>query len=133
MFLEQKTRLAGEIHDSLAQSFTGITMQLEMAKEFMTGKDNDALFYIERASDLARFRLAEASCSVLDLQPGVAQDSGLIESLQRLVHRSNIPDRLRCTFRCNRASEETLPLILRQDLLRIPNKRSAMRFVTRSQ
>jgi signal transduction histidine kinase len=31
MFLEEKTRLAGEIHDSLAQSFTGISMQLEMA------------------------------------------------------------------------------------------------------
>jgi PAS domain S-box-containing protein len=119
MFLEEKTRLAGEIHDSLAQSFTVITMQLDMAKEVMTGKDNDALAYIERADDLARFGLAEARRSVLGLQPVVTKDSGLIESLQRLVGRSNIPGRLRCTFRSNRVSDETLPLIVRQDLLRI--------------
>jgi signal transduction histidine kinase len=52
MFLEESTRLAGEIHDSLAQSFTGIMMQLDMVKEVMTGKDNDALGYIEQANDL---------------------------------------------------------------------------------
>ena len=33
--LEERNRLAGEIHDSLAQCFTGITMQLGMAKEVM--------------------------------------------------------------------------------------------------
>jgi len=119
MFLEEETRLAGEIHDSLAQSLAGITMQLDMAKEVMTGKDNDALAYIERANDLARFGLAEARRSVLGLQPVVSKDAGLIESLQRLADRSNISGRLRCTFRCNHASEETLPLIVRQDLLRI--------------
>src|ERR1700752_5433403 len=69
IFLEEKTRLAGEIHDSLAQSFTGITMQLEMAKEVMTGKDNELLSYVERANDLARFGLAEARRTVLSLQP----------------------------------------------------------------
>jgi PAS domain S-box-containing protein len=119
LFLEEKTRLAGEIHDSLAQSFTGISMQLEMAKEVMTDKDNDALAYIERANDLARFGLAEARRSVLSLQPMVIKDADLIESLQMLVERSNIPGRLRCTFRSNLADDESLPVVVRQDLLRI--------------
>jgi PAS domain S-box-containing protein len=119
MLLEEKTRLAGEIHDSLAQSFTGITMQLDMAKEVMTGKDNAARGYIERANDLARFGLAEARLSVLGLQPVVTKNSGLIESLQRLVERSNIPGRLRCAFRSNLANDGPLPLIVQQDLLRI--------------
>lgn len=118
-FLEEKTRLAGEIHDSLAQSFTGITMQLEVAKEVMTGNDNAARGYIERANDLARFGLAEARRSVLGLQPVVTKDSDLIESLQRLVERSNIPGRLRCAFRSNLANDESLPFMVRQDLLRI--------------
>jgi PAS domain S-box-containing protein len=119
MFLEEKTRLAGEIHDSLAQSFTAITMQLDMAKEVMTGKDNAARGYIERANDLARFGFAEARRSVVGLQPVVTKNSGLIESLQRLAERSNIPGRLRCAFRSNLANDETLPLIVQQDLLRI--------------
>jgi two-component system NarL family sensor kinase len=118
-FLEERTRLAGEIHDSLAQSFTGITMQLEMAKEVMTDKDNDALSYVERANDLARFGLAEARRSVLSLQPMIIKDADLIESLQMLVERSNIPGRLRCTFRSNLEGDESLPVVVRQDLLRI--------------
>jgi PAS domain S-box-containing protein len=117
--LEERTRLAGEIHDSLAQSFTAITMQLEMAKEVMTAKDDEAFNYVERANDLARFGLAEARRSVLSLKPMIIKDSGLTESLQMLVERSNIPGRLRCTFRSNLEDDKSLPVVLRQDLLRI--------------
>jgi two-component system NarL family sensor kinase len=117
--LEERTRLAGEIHDSLAQSFTGITMQLEMAKELKTDKDNDAFNFVERANDLARFGLAEARRSVLSLQSMLTKDSGLVESLQILAERSNIAGRLRCTFRSNLQDDESLPAEVRQDLLRI--------------
>jgi PAS domain S-box-containing protein len=119
MFLEEKTRLAGEIHDSLAQSFTGISMQLEMAKEVMTDKDNELVGYVERATDLARFGLAEARRSVFALKPMIIKDSGLIDSLQILAERSNIAGRLRCTFRSNLEDDESLPVVVRQDLLRI--------------
>jgi PAS domain S-box-containing protein len=117
--LEERTRLAGEIHDSLAQSFTGITMQLEMAKELKTDKDDEAFNYVERANDLARFGLAEARRSVMSLQSVIAKDSGLIESLQILAERSNIAGRLRCTFRSNLPDDESVPVGIRQDLLRI--------------
>jgi len=117
--LEERTRLAGEIHDSLAQSFTGITMQLEMAKEVMSAKDDDALSYVERANDLARFGLAEARRSVLSLKPMIIKDSGLIESLQILVERSTIPGRLHSTFRSNLEDDKSLPVVVHQDLLRI--------------
>jgi signal transduction histidine kinase len=73
--------LAGEIHDSLAQSFTGITMQLEMAKEVMTDRDNHTLSYVERANDPARFELTEARRFILSLQPISIKDAGLIFSL----------------------------------------------------
>ena len=47
------------------------------------------------------------------------KDAGLIESLQMLTERSNIPGRLRCTFRSNLEEDESLPVAFRQDLLRI--------------
>jgi signal transduction histidine kinase len=90
-----------------------------MAREVMTDKDNERLGYLERANDLARFGLAEARRSVLTLQPMIIKDGGLIESLQMLVERSNIPGRLRCTFRSNLEDDEILPVVVRQDLLRI--------------
>jgi PAS domain S-box-containing protein len=117
--LEERTRLAGEIHDSLAQSFTGITMQLEMAKELKTDKDDAVFNYLDRANDLARFGLAEARRSVLSLHSMTGKDSGLIGSLRILAERSNIAGRLRCTFRSNLQDDESVPVEVRQDLLRI--------------
>jgi signal transduction histidine kinase len=39
--------------------------------------------------------------------------------LQGLVERSNLADRLRCDFRCNRIPEESLPAPVQHQLLRI--------------
>ena len=64
-------------------------------------------------------RLAEARRSVLSLQSMTIKDSGLIKSLQMLAERSNIAGRLRCTFRSNLEDDESLPVVVRQDLLRI--------------
>ena len=41
--LEERNQLAGEIHDSLAQFFTGISMQLGAAKEVLNRGDNQGL------------------------------------------------------------------------------------------
>jgi NarL family two-component system sensor histidine kinase LiaS len=94
-------------------------MQLQMAKEAITQKEDDPLNYVERANDLARFGLAEARRSVLSLQSVTAKDSGLIESLRILAERSNIAGRLRCTFRSNLQDDESVPVGIRQNLLRI--------------
>jgi signal transduction histidine kinase len=117
--LAERNQLAGEIHDSLAQFFTGITMQLGAAKEVFKAGSGSVLSYLERASDLAQFGLSEARRSAFSLQPTIIEESGLIEALQKLVERSNIPGRLRCNFHSTGVSEESLPLSVRQDLLRI--------------
>jgi signal transduction histidine kinase len=117
--LEERNRLAGEIHDSLAQSFAGISMQLFAAQEVIQTMDDNSLGYIERANDLARFGLAEARRSALSLRSDIIEESGLIEALQMLVERSNIPGRLRCNFRSTGIRKEDLPLHIQQDFLRI--------------
>ena len=94
-------------------------MQLEMAREATSQKEDDLLNYVERANDLARFGLAEARRSVMSLQSISTKGSGLIESLQILAERSNIAGRLRCTFRSNLQDDESLPVEVRQNLLRI--------------
>jgi signal transduction histidine kinase len=117
--LEERNRLAGEIHDSLAQNFAGISMQLFAAEEVIKTKRGDGLSYVERANDLARFGLAEARRSALSLQPTIIAESGLIEALQLLVDRSNIAGRLRCTFNSGSVRDENLSIAAQQDLLRI--------------
>jgi signal transduction histidine kinase len=85
----------------------------------MIDRDSELFGYVERADDLARFGLAEARRSVMSLQSKVVNESSLIESLEILAERSNIAGRLRCTFRSNLEDEQSLPAVVRQDLLRI--------------
>jgi signal transduction histidine kinase len=115
--LEERNQLAGEIHDSLAQFFTGISMQLGAAKEVI--KTGDGLSYVERATELAQFGLAEARRSAFSLQPTVIEESGLIDALQTLVERSNVSGRLRCNFHSTGVPEEGLPTRIQYELLRI--------------
>src|SRR5258708_5492687 len=117
--LEERNRLAGEIHDSLAQNFAGISLQLFAAEEEIKTKGSDGLKYVERANDIARFGLGEARRSTLSLLPSLIGQSGLIEALQILVDRSNISGRLRCTFHSNSVRDESLPQAVQRELLRI--------------
>ncbi len=117
--LEERNRLAGEIHDALAQSFTGISMQLEVAQEEMAANEGDPFRYIRQANEMAKFGLAEARRSVLNLRSSVVRESGFITALQRLVERSNLAGRLRCDFRANRIPEQSLPARVQHELLRI--------------
>ncbi|MBV8275071.1 MAG: DUF4118 domain-containing protein [Verrucomicrobia bacterium] len=116
---EERNRLAGEIHDSLAQIFAGISMQLFASMEGLETQENSSRGFIERANELAHFGLAEARRSALSLRSDIIEDSGLVYALQMLVERSNIPGRLRCNFSSKGFKEEILPLAAQQDLLRI--------------
>ena len=94
-------------------------MQLFAAEEDIKTKCSDGLNYVERANDIARFGLGEARRSTLSLLPSIIGQSGLIEALQILVDRSNIPGRLRCTFHSNSVRDESLPQAVQRELLRI--------------
>jgi signal transduction histidine kinase len=116
--LEERNRLAGEIHDSLAQLFTGISLQLFAAQEIIP-KTEETFGYMERAYDLAQVGLGEARRSALSLRSDVIEQSGLTEALRMLVERSNIPGRLRCSFRANAPLVDDLSHQAQQHLLRI--------------
>src|SRR5260370_15685515 len=97
--LEERNRLAGEIHDGLAQSFSAISMQLRIAKEKLSSKEGDPLSSIQRAGELANFGLAEARRSAHELRISIVDQSGLTLALQRLVESTNVAGRLSCNFR----------------------------------
>ena len=116
--LEERNQLAAEIHDSLAQSFTGISMQLGVAGEQLAAKQGDPLRQIRRADEIAKFGLAEARRSILSLRSSAIEESGLTTTLQRLVEHSNVAGRLRCDFRFDVVPEESLPPGIQHELLR---------------
>jgi PAS domain S-box-containing protein len=66
---EERTRLARDIHDTLAQSFAGISIQLEGAEQVLPETAGEAQQHIRQAMALARSGLAEARRSIVLLHP----------------------------------------------------------------
>jgi two-component system NarL family sensor kinase len=97
--LEERTRLAREIHDTLAQQLTAIVLQLEAAEAFVERSPGRAGSLVVTARDLARSALQEARRSVWNLRPAPLDATGLVAALDREVRRwrqySGIPARLR--------------------------------------
>src|SRR3984893_6201944 len=116
--LEERNQLAAEIHDALAQSFTGISMQLGVAGEQLAAKEGDPLCQIQLANEIAQFGLAEARRSILSLRSNAVEETGLTTTLQRLVEHSNVAGRLRCDFRSDNIPEESFPPRIQHELLR---------------
>jgi two-component system, NarL family, sensor kinase len=84
---EERNRLAREIHDTLAQGLTAITLQLETADALLEGQDapERSRQAIAQALSLARSNLEEARRSVLDLRATPLQDHTLAQALAALA------------------------------------------------
>ena len=98
--LVERTRIGQEIHDGLAQSFTGILMQLGAAEEFppCKRKNSDLATVLSRIRDLARDGLSEARRSVMALRLDQTRRAGLEIALRQLAERSTVPGGVTCIF-----------------------------------
>jgi len=82
--LEERNRLARDIHDTLAQGFGAILMQLQAAQREGT-LPPQAARNIDIAVDLARTHMVEARRSVGALRPNVSDGENLAKSIKRLA------------------------------------------------
>jgi signal transduction histidine kinase len=98
--LVERTRIGQEIHDGLAQSFTGILMQLGAVEEFPScrKKNSELATTLTRIRDLARDGLAEARRSVMALRLDQTRRAGLHLALKQLAERSTVPGGVTCTY-----------------------------------
>ena len=81
--VEERTRFAREIHDTLAQGFTGIMMQLNAAEQRLQ-PESEARMHVEKARELARESLDQARRSVSALRMGVLANSTLLEAIGQI-------------------------------------------------
>jgi PAS domain S-box-containing protein len=82
----ERNRMAREIHDTLAQGFTGVIVQLEAAADARArGLLEESEEHLARAGNLARESLQEARRSVHALRPRRLEQGNLCEALRRLM------------------------------------------------
>jgi signal transduction histidine kinase/ligand-binding sensor domain-containing protein len=82
LVLEERARLAREIHDTLAQGFVGISSQLDAVAMCMPEDVTPARRYLDLARRMARHSLTEARRSVMDLRASALEGQDLASALE---------------------------------------------------
>src|SRR5213593_3676720 len=117
--LEERNRMARDIHDTLAQGFTGVIVQLEAAEDAISCcRRKEADEHLQRASELARRSLNEARRSVHALRPQALQRGNFWEALKGVVKNTTAGTALHTTFNL-RGKMRHLPLVWQENLLHI--------------
>lgn len=91
--LEERNRLAREIHDTLAQGLTAVSLQLESADALLEAGMEPAKVrqVVQHALALTRANLDEARRSVLDLRAAPLEEQSLVEALAALAEQTAVP------------------------------------------
>ena len=100
--LEERHRLACEIHDTLAQAFAGILLHLEAVPETVaTGAQiaSDSAERLTRAKQLAKSGLEDSRRMLLGLRPRSLEGASLARALKELAGRCARDWRILCRFR----------------------------------
>ena len=83
--LEERNRIARELHDTLEQELAGITLQLDLAVDCFEGAPRVAQQAVETARDMSRHSMVEARRSVWDLRCQLLEQGDLVSALAQIV------------------------------------------------
>jgi signal transduction histidine kinase len=115
--LEERQRLAGEIHDTLAQGFTSVVLHLEAAEQSLDSDLPAAHRHIDQARSAARDGLAESRRFLWALRPDVIRHEPLDQALSRVAgqwsEQSSLPAHLEVS-----GEAHALPAAIEATLLR---------------
>src|SRR6266550_4357890 len=96
---EERNRMARDIHDTLAQGFTGVIVQLEAAEDAISyGCRKEADNHLHRAAELARRSLSEARRSVHALRPRALEEHNFWDALKGAIKNTTAGTALHTTF-----------------------------------
>ncbi len=86
--MEERHRVARELHDTLAQGFTGIRLQLDLAQsalEALPSEADEARQHVERGMEIAQDSYQEVVHSIRALRTPLLENVTLIQGLERLT------------------------------------------------
>jgi signal transduction histidine kinase len=83
--LEERNRLARDLHDSVTQTLFSITLTAESARAMMVKKPERVGAQLERLQNLARGALAEMRALIFQLRPAALEEQGLVQALEKHI------------------------------------------------
>lgn len=96
--LEERNRLAREMHDNLAQGLTALVLQLEVIDRLLVKDPSRIPAELAQAKIQARNNLQEARRSVWDLRAGSDEMVSLADSIRREVEKLRVISEMQINF-----------------------------------
>ncbi|HEX6032888.1 MAG TPA: GAF domain-containing sensor histidine kinase [Anaerolineales bacterium] len=119
--LEERQRLARELHDSVTQSLYGINLYAEAAGgQLANGQYDRAGQYLADIQETSQESLAEMRLLIYELRPPVLQKEGLVAALQNRLYSVENRAGLKSGLKSN--LEERLPSNLEEGFYRIAHE-----------
>jgi signal transduction histidine kinase len=116
--LEERNRIARELHDTLEQELAGITMQLDLAVDCFQQAPRVSQQALETARNMSRHSMVEARRSVWDLRCQLLEDGDLVSALAQIVEPLVLRGHARVDVKIQ-GSPVRLPAPVEMNLLRI--------------
>jgi signal transduction histidine kinase len=116
--LEERNRIARELHDTLEQELAGITMQLDLASDCFEQVPRVAREAVETARRMSRHSMIEARRSVWDLRCHLLENGDLVSALTEIVKPLAPQDRVQMSVNIS-GTPVRLPAPVEMNLLRI--------------
>lgn len=80
---KERNRLARELHDSVAQTLYGLTLQAEAAnRKLRAGQTDEVSEYLQEIRDSAQQTLQETRLLIFELRPPILEQEGLVAALR---------------------------------------------------
>jgi two-component system NarL family sensor kinase len=118
--VEERNRLAREIHDTLAQGLTAVSLQLESADALLEASADQERIRkaVRQALTLTRANLEEARRSVLDLRAAPLEGRTLMKALEALAQEVTASGKTKVRFEAI-GDDRPLPVRIEAGLYRI--------------
>jgi signal transduction histidine kinase len=86
MVLDERSRVAREIHDTLLQGFVGVVFQLEAVTDIVLKSPKAAYEHLNRIIDISNSSVDEARQAIWDLRSQPIDYSGVAEALKKMAN-----------------------------------------------
>jgi ligand-binding sensor domain-containing protein/two-component sensor histidine kinase len=111
--LQERNRIGREIHDTLAQSFVAVSMQLEIVSRLLTSSTETAREHLDQARTQVREGLKEARRSIWQLRSQSSESEDLAARVSKAAQQSIGLNPVKLRFEVLRISQEAVTNALR--------------------
>ncbi len=115
--LQERNRIAREIHDTLAQGFAGVSVQLEVVARLLNSSADAAKEHLDQARVLVRNSLAEARRSIWELRSQSVENEDFAARLSKMANEVTAAGPVKVRFQVHGTYRPLRPQVEEQLLM----------------